>query len=94
MALLEGMATGLPVIATDVAGSRQVVVPGESGMLVAPGDPRALASAVTHLLEDDVERGRLGRGALERVQAEFSAGRQAARHAEVYEASMTRRQRP
>jgi L-malate glycosyltransferase len=94
MALLEGMATGLPVIATDVAGSRQVVVPGESGMLVAPGDPRALASAVTHLLEDDVERERLGRGALERVQAEFSAGRQAARHAEVYEASMTRRQRP
>jgi glycosyltransferase involved in cell wall biosynthesis len=50
MALLEGMAAGLPVIATDVAGSRQVVVPGESGMLVAPGDPRALASAVTHLL--------------------------------------------
>ena len=34
MALLEGMASGLPVIATDVAGSRQVVVPGQSGMLV------------------------------------------------------------
>ena len=93
MALLEGMATGLPVIATDVAGSRQVVVPGESGMLVAPGDPRALASAVTHLLENDVERERLGRGARERVEAEFSAARQAVRHAEAYEASMARRQR-
>ena len=91
MALLEGMATGLPVIATDVAGSRQVVVPGESGMLVPAGDPRALASAMTHLLDDDAERNRLGRAARERVEAEFSAARQAVRHAEAYEASLARR---
>ena len=94
MALLEGMATGLPVIATDVAGSRQVVVPGESGMLVPAGDPRALASAMTHLLDDDAERNRLGRAARGRVEAEFSAARQAVRHAEAYEASLARRQRP
>jgi glycosyltransferase involved in cell wall biosynthesis len=93
MALLEGMATGLPVIATDVAGSRQVVVPGESGILVPPGDPHALASAMSHLLENDTERDRLGRAARERVEAEFSAARQAMRHAEAYEASQTRRQR-
>ena len=91
MALLEGMATGLPVIATDVAGSRQVVVPGESGMLVPAGDPRALASAMTHLLDDDAERNRLGRAARGRVEAEFSAARQAVRHAEAYEASLARR---
>jgi glycosyltransferase involved in cell wall biosynthesis len=93
MALLEGMATGLPVIATDVAGSRQVVVPRESGLLVPPGDPYALASAMTHLLDDDAERVRLGRAARERVEAEFSAARQAKRHAEAYEASWARRQR-
>ena len=93
MALLEGMASGLPVIATDVAGSRQVVVPGQSGMLVPPDDPGALASAMTHLLEDDAERDRLRRAARERVEAEFSAARQAVRHAEAYEASRARRQR-
>jgi glycosyltransferase involved in cell wall biosynthesis len=93
MALLEGMAAGLPVIATDVAGSRQVVVNGESGLLVPPGDPTALASAMTGLLADDAERTRLGRAARQRVESEFSAARQAARHAEAYEAARRRRQR-
>ena len=93
MALLEGMATGLPVIATDVAGSRQVVVPGESGLLVPPDDPGMLASAMTHLLDNDAERDRFGRSARERVTAEFGAVRQAVRHAEVYEATLVRRQR-
>jgi glycosyltransferase involved in cell wall biosynthesis len=92
MALLEGMASGLPVVATDVAGSRQVIVTGESGILVPPGDASALASAMTDLLANDDERSRLGRGARERVLAEFSADRQAARHAEAYEAVRQGRQ--
>lgn len=93
MALLEGMAAGVPVIATDVAGSRQVVVSGESGILVPPGDPAALASSMTELLANDAERSRLGRAARERVEAEFSAARQAARHADAYETTWRRRQR-
>jgi glycosyltransferase involved in cell wall biosynthesis len=93
MALLEGMASGLPVIATEVAGSRQVVTSGQSGILVPPGDPASLAAAITRLLASDEERARLGRAARERVEAEFSAGRQAVRHAEAYEVALARRQR-
>jgi glycosyltransferase involved in cell wall biosynthesis len=93
MALLEGMASGLPVVATDVAGSRQVVVPGESGVLVPPGDAPALASAINALLDDDGQRSRLAQGARQRVKAEFSSARQAERHAAAYEAVQARRQR-
>jgi glycosyltransferase involved in cell wall biosynthesis len=94
MALLEGMAAGLPVVATDVAGSRQVVRSGQDGILVAPGNEAALASAMTDLLSDGAKRARLGRLARERVEQEFSAARQAARHADAYEAVLARRERP
>jgi glycosyltransferase involved in cell wall biosynthesis len=92
MALLEAMAAGLPVVATDVAGSRQVVVDGESGILVPPGDAGALARAITRLAGDGAERARLGRGARSRVEREFSAARQAERHAEAYASVLARRQ--
>jgi glycosyltransferase involved in cell wall biosynthesis len=93
MALLEAMASGLPVIATDVAGSRQVVVPGESGILVPPGDAAALAGAMGELLADEAQRARLGRDARLRVEGEFSSARQAERHAAAYQAVLARRQR-
>ena len=93
MALLEAMASGLPVIATDVAGSRQVIVPDESGVIVPPGDAGALAAAIGDLLADDARRSRLGRAARQRVEAEFSSARQAERHAAAYAAALARRQR-
>jgi glycosyltransferase involved in cell wall biosynthesis len=93
MALLEGMASGLPVIATDVAGSRQVVASGQNGILVPPGDPGSLASSLTRLLADDAERARLGRAARELVEEQFSAARQAELHAEAYAAALARRHR-
>jgi glycosyltransferase involved in cell wall biosynthesis len=93
MALLEGMAAGLPVVATDVAGSRQVVRDGRDGILVPPGDAAALASAMAAVLANDEERARLGRAARDRVEQEFSAVRQAERHAEAYEAVLARRAR-
>ncbi len=93
MALLEGMASGLPVIATDVAGSRQVVATGQNGILVPPGDAGALAASVTRLRADEAERARLGTAARESVEARFSAARQAERHAEVYAAALARRHR-
>jgi glycosyltransferase involved in cell wall biosynthesis len=92
MALLEAMAAGLPVVATDVAGSRQVVENGENGILVPPGDAAGLARAIARLLADPTERARLGRAARTRVEREFSAARQAARHAEAYQAAIARRQ--
>jgi glycosyltransferase involved in cell wall biosynthesis len=50
--LLEGMALGVPIVATDVSGSRELVITGETGMLVPPHDPARLAEAILRLLED------------------------------------------
>jgi len=52
MVLVEAMAAGLPVVATDVPGYREVVRDGIEGLLVPPGDPVALASAVARILGD------------------------------------------
>ncbi|HET6820841.1 MAG TPA: glycosyltransferase [Candidatus Limnocylindria bacterium] len=93
MALLEAMASRLAVVATDVAGSRQVVIPGASGRQVPAGDPVALAANLRELLSNEAERERLADGARRRVEAEFSAARQAERHAAMYERVLARRQR-
>jgi glycosyltransferase involved in cell wall biosynthesis len=61
--LEEAAAAGLPVITTDVGGVGESVEPGESGLLVPPGDGRALELAVTTLVEDRGRRLRMGRAA-------------------------------
>jgi glycosyltransferase involved in cell wall biosynthesis len=70
-ALLEAMASGLPVIATQIAGNEELVVPGETGILVPPDDPDALREALRGLLVDASERERMGRAARRRVEADF-----------------------
>jgi glycosyltransferase involved in cell wall biosynthesis len=84
MALLEAMASGLPVIATAVSGSRDVVVPDESGLLVAAGDVGELADAMDALLSDRDRALRLGGAARQRVEEQFSARTQARRHAALF----------
>lgn len=56
--LLEAQATGLPAVATDVGGNREIVIDGETGFMVPPRDPNALAEAMQRLMEMD-ERERL-----------------------------------
>jgi phosphatidylinositol alpha-mannosyltransferase len=58
--LLEAMAAGLPVVATDIPGFTQVVSPGEQGILVRRNDPVSLSSAINLLAADPVLRARLG----------------------------------
>ena len=70
-ALLEAMASGLPVIASLIAGNEELVVPGETGILVPPDDPDALREALRALLVDKSERERMGRAARRRVEADF-----------------------
>ena len=59
--LVEAMATGLPVVATAVGGVPEVVQDGQTGLLVPPSDPRAMADAITTLLDDPGLRAAFGR---------------------------------
>jgi glycosyltransferase involved in cell wall biosynthesis len=71
-ALVEAMYSGIPPVATDVGGTSEVVVEGETGFLVPPGDVDALASRLESLLDDAGLRESIGRRARESVQAERS----------------------
>jgi glycosyltransferase involved in cell wall biosynthesis len=71
-AVLEAMAAGRPVIASRVGGVPELVVDGETGLLVPPGDPGALARAIVALLDDSALRARLGTAAVRRTRTMFS----------------------
>jgi glycosyltransferase involved in cell wall biosynthesis len=77
--LLEAMAQGVPVLAVADAGPREIVVPGESGLLVPSSRSEALAEALRPLLGDPDLRRRLGAGGRERVRECFTAERMADR---------------
>jgi len=81
---LEAMACGTPVVATDVGGIREVVVHDETGWLVPPGDPAALAAAMRALLAQPERAAAFGRAGRRRVEAQFSWERIAERTLEVY----------
>jgi glycosyltransferase involved in cell wall biosynthesis len=82
---LEAMACGKPVVSSDLpTGVRLVNHDGETGLLVPPGDPEALAAAITRLLSDSTLRARLGQRARERVIREFSVDRMVNQTTEVY----------
>ena len=66
-ALLEAMAAGLPIVATDVAGSSELVKEGVNGLLVPPASPAALAQALISLVTDDPLRSRMAKSSSERV---------------------------
>lgn len=68
-ALLEAMAAGLPIIATDVGGNREALDDGQAGMLVPPHDPDALSLAIRKLLDDDVLRSQVAAKAKACAQA-------------------------
>ena len=83
-AILEAMAAGVPVVATDIPGTRELVLPGVTGHLVPVGDRAAFAKHTDHLLNDPATAARFGAAARERVQKEFSVEKMVSRHAELY----------
>jgi len=82
LGVLEAMLAGLPVAASRVSSLPELVADGETGLLVPPDDPSALADAIVHALD---ERDRLGAAGLERARLEFSVERMARRHLALYE---------
>jgi len=69
--VLEAMAAGLPVVATAVGGTPEVVIENETGLLVAPRHPSALADAMLRLLTDHRLAENFGRAGRARVEAHF-----------------------
>jgi len=70
--IMEAMATGLPVISTNIAGIPEMVVQNETGFLVQPGDPIALAKAIEDVIDDRLLAQRLGEAGHQRAQELFS----------------------
>lgn len=70
--IMEGMAAGHPVIATDAGGSPEIVVDGETGFLVPAADPEAVALCLTILADDPVLLRRMGDASRERIVRDFS----------------------
>ena len=70
--VLEAMAAGLPVVATAVGGTPELVVEGETGLLVPPRDPAALAQAILTLLNDPELARRLGKNGRYRATTQFT----------------------
>ncbi len=84
MALIEAMASGLPVVATDVSGTKQVVIDGKTGILVQPGESNQLVAAIAKLLDDSLIAENMGSASRQRVESLFGAHKQALEYVELY----------
>jgi glycosyltransferase involved in cell wall biosynthesis len=93
MCLLEAMAAGTPVIATSVGAVPKLIAPGETGVLIEPGDAEGLAAALLQLLRNREEARRLGTNGQARAARLFSSGTTAWRYAELYERALSRTRR-
>jgi glycosyltransferase involved in cell wall biosynthesis len=82
--LLEAAAAGVPVVATDVGGTAELVLDGVTGLLVASGDATALAVGVRRLLEDVSLRRDMTRAAPLHIAKSFTFGRQADKYRTLF----------
>lgn len=85
--LLEAMAAGTPVVASDIDGYRNVATDGETALLVEPDDPRALASAIARVIADSRLAARLTAAGLEHSTS-FSMDSLADKYVEIYERAL------
>jgi glycosyltransferase involved in cell wall biosynthesis len=94
VSVLEAMAAELPVVASAVGGMAELVVDGETGLLVPPGTPAELAAALGRLIADRNLRRRLGAGGRARAEALFDLRAFRSAHVELYRRELARLQPP
>ena len=83
--IMEAMASGLPVVATEVGGNRELVVQGQTGMLVPQDDPQAMAEAMAAYLTDPDRCRREGAAARDRAERVFSLHAMVDNYMKVYD---------
>jgi len=83
-ALLEAMACGLPVVATNIGGTKEVIKNGMNGILVEPKNSEQLAQAVLSLIRDEKRAQRLGRNAQKTVKESYSLDRISKKYTQIY----------
>lgn len=91
LTLLEAMAVGLPVVATDVGGNPEVVVPGETGWLVPARSPGQLAEAMMRVLAAPDRAHQIGRAGRRRVETHFDVRRMVRDYEDLYLTCLGRR---
>ena len=91
IALLETMALGLPVVASDAGGNPDLITPDDTGLLVPPLDPGAWARSLARVLDDAEFAARIARRGRELVRREFTLERSAERTEVVYREALERR---
>lgn len=84
MVILEAMAAGCPVVATNVGGNPSAVVDGRTGRLISPADPAALAAAITGLLASESLRQAYSRAARDLFLERFTAEKMTRRYERLY----------
>ena len=88
--ILEAMASGLPVVATEVGGNAELVAAGETGMLVPAQDPQAMAQALLRYTSDAALRQIHSSAGRHRVEAEFSLDGMVERYGRLYQQLLNR----
>ena len=83
--LLEAMAAGVPAIASDVGGNREIIEDGQSGLLFTTEDDAGLLERLCHLVGDPARRAALGRAGRERVMRDFSMDAMIGKYEALYE---------
>jgi glycosyltransferase involved in cell wall biosynthesis len=91
VALMEAMASGLPVVTTSVSGIPELVEDGATGLVVAPEDPAAVAAAIRRLLTEPGLGAQLGRAGREHVTVRFNLSVEAARLGDLFGAALVAR---
>ncbi|WP_412851816.1 glycosyltransferase family 4 protein [Ectothiorhodospira shaposhnikovii] len=87
--VIEAMAMGTPILATDIGAPPEIIRDGETGFLVAPGQPMALAEVLNRVLGDTDLRTRMGRAAMEEVARKYSVQRHAGLIQAVFDELLT-----
>jgi glycosyltransferase involved in cell wall biosynthesis len=91
--LLESMAAGAAVVATDVGGTAEALVDGNNGVLIPPGNPTVMADAIVRLVDDPAYARELGENARRTIRDRYSLDRMVASTETLYDELLSRKQR-